>query len=93
MVTLDYTKTEFDKVCEILADFWMTYRNDENLEELFSYSDLAFPIAFAISNNMVKKTEKVDEFILETWDILLQSMNLEDIGYDSMEHLLGEAES
>ena len=70
----------------ILADLWITYRTDEAFSDLFEYADLAFPLAYAVDNGIVKNTDKVTPFIDETFELLLASCDIdEDTGFDSLD--------
>ena len=41
--------TPFSDKCNVLAELWMDYREEEGFKEIMSYGDLGFPLAFAIS--------------------------------------------
>ena len=77
----------------ILAELWMTYRNDENFQEFISYNDLGLPLAYALSTNIVKRTEKSNKFIDETFALLLGSLEIEDTGFDVLDEVFMASES
>lgn len=84
------TQTPIEAQTAILADLWMTYRDDEEFTDLFDYGDLAFPLAYAISTDIVKQTPKTDGFISEIFKLLLDACGIEeDTGFDSLEDILG----
>jgi hypothetical protein len=72
------TTTPFSSKCEILSDLWVAHRTEEAFQELFSYADLAFPLAFAISMNMVKSTEAAEADIEEAWNLLMGQLEIDD---------------
>ncbi len=82
------TETTFDKRCEILADLWLNYRDDVNFSDFIEYNDLGLPLAYAISTNIVEKTDKAISFINEAWDLLLTGLQQEDTGFESLSQLL-----
>ncbi len=85
------TETTFDKRCEILADLWLNYRDDQNFTEYIEYCDLALPLAYSISSHIIKAdldNERLVEFIDEAWELLLQGFKVEDTGFESLSQLL-----
>jgi hypothetical protein len=84
--------TAFDIRCEILSDLWMEYRDDEAFKELIEYADLGFPLAYAIFNGIVPRVEQAEDFINGTFDLLLQSLGVEDTGFENLNGLFDTAE-
>ena len=85
--------TDFSAKCEILADVWMEYRDDEAFAEIIEFADLGFPLAYAIHNGMVESTEIAEGFILDTFDLLLKFLMIEDEGFDNINDLFSRAEN
>jgi hypothetical protein len=84
--------TPFETKCSILADLWMDYRGDEEFVDFLQYNDLGLPIAYAISNSIVKPQPLGESFINETFDLLLASLEIqEDTGFETLDDLLGLA--
>ena len=82
-------ETKFKVRCEILSDLWINYRDDEEFSDFIQYNDLGLPLAYAISNGIVKKTERAEEFIEEAWALLLAGLDIEeDTGFEDLEDLL-----
>lgn len=87
--------TDFDSKVQILADVWIEYRNEDAFQELLSFADLGFPLAYAINNNIIR-VEPEDEatwLIEQTFTLLLQLLNVEDTGYKSITDLFDKAEN
>lgn len=85
-------ETTFDNKTFILADLWMNFRDDEGFADFFEYNDLGLPMAYALSHNIVKSTEKAEAFVNETFLLLLASLGIEeDTGYDNLDDILAEA--
>ena len=80
--------TPFSKQCEILGELWLEYRDDENFQDFFEYNDLGVPLAYAIDQKIVLPTPKAEQFIGESFRILLAGMEVEDTGFDSLNDLL-----
>ncbi len=81
-------KTKFLTKCDILADFWVGYKGDEDYEDFISYNDLGLPLAYAISTGIVEKTKKAKTFVEETWDVFLAGFSLKDRGYKSLDDII-----
>ena len=79
--------TPFSSRCEILADLWMNYRDDEEFLDFVEYNDLGLPLAYAFANTMVKLNASGEALIDETWDLLLSALELEDTGFESIDDL------
>ena len=82
------TTTTFENKCIILADLWLNYRNDDNFEDFIEYNDMGLPLAYALSEGIVKGTELSDKFIDETFDLLLSGLGLDDENWQSLDDLL-----
>jgi len=85
--------TEFGSKCDILADVWLNYRNDEEFQDFLAYNDLGLPIAYALANDIVKTTPEAERFVEETFSLLLAGLGIdEDKGYEFLDELFSEAE-
>jgi hypothetical protein len=81
------TTTPDNKVT-ILSDLWMTYRDDEEFEDLIEYADLALPLCYAIEAGFIKNNDKIAPFIDEAFELLLAGMELEDTGFENLDEVL-----
>jgi hypothetical protein len=82
--------TPFETKTTILADLWMDYRGDEEFSDFLEYNDLGLPLAYAISSGIVKSSPLAQQYIEETFDLLLAAVKIEeDAGFDSLEDILG----
>jgi hypothetical protein len=84
----DTNKTPYSNKCQILADLWMEYRDDEEFKDFIEYSDLGLPLAYAISAGVVESTLTAQGFIEETWNIFLAGLEIEDSGFDTLDDVL-----
>jgi hypothetical protein len=84
--------TSYSSKCAILADLWLNYRDDDEFKDFIRYNDLGLPLAYVIVNNIVESTEIAEKFIVETFDLLLAGMALEDQGFESLEDILDLSE-
>ncbi len=84
--------TDIDQQCNILSSFYLNYRDDKALYEFMEFNDIGLPLAFLASEGLCDLNDSSNIYIQETFDMLLITLGLEDIGYDSLEHLLSTAE-
>jgi hypothetical protein len=70
----------------------MEYRDDESFQELFNYADIGFPLAYAFSSALAEPLKIGIDFIDETFELLLRTLNVKDTGFESLEQLLDTAE-
>ena len=74
--------------CRILAELWMDYRDEEEFQDFIQYNDLGLPLAYAMAEGIVEKTDLASNFINEAYDILLSALGVEDTGFDTLNDLL-----
>jgi len=80
--------TTFDNKCSILSDVWLNYRYDEQFTDFIEYNDMGLPLAYALSEGIVKSTETAEVFINETFDLLIAGLSLDDTGFESLDDIL-----
>jgi hypothetical protein len=86
-------ETTFATKADILAELWLDYRNDVEFTDFIEYNDIGLPLAYAISNEIVKTTDVATRFIEETFALLLEGLDIEaDIGFENLDDLLSSAE-
>lgn len=82
------TTTPFNVRCKILGDLWMQYRFEKEFEDFVAYNDLGLPMAFMISEELVKPSELAKSMVDESFDVLLASLKIQDDSYESLDDLL-----
>lgn len=85
--------TTFSNKCEILSDLWLNYRDDENFTDFVEYNDLGLPLAYLVFAKIAEVQDYGAKFIEETFDLLLAGLEVEDIGYESLDQIFEEAET
>jgi hypothetical protein len=83
--------TNFLNKTSILAELWMNYRDDEGLQDFVEYNDLGLPLAYFLYNELVLPTKQSEIYIEETFSLLVAALDVEDIGFESLDEMLGEA--
>lgn len=89
---MDMNKTPYSEVCSILGELWMDYKDDEAFADFIAYNDLGLPLAYVVSEGIVSSTPLAEQYIMESWNILLDSLEVEDTGYADLNELLDAAQ-
>jgi hypothetical protein len=79
--------TTFDNKALILGQVWLTLKDDSEWRDFIWYNDIGLPLAFAFSEKIINHTPDLEQYINETWDLLLEAMQLEDIGFDDIQDM------
>jgi hypothetical protein len=69
----------------------MDYREDKEFQDFIEYNDLGLPLGYAVSANLVNPNEMTEQFVGETFELLLTSLGLTDTGFDSLSEILESA--
>ena len=80
----------FENKITILAELWMNYRDDEDLQDFVEYNDLGLPLAYFLMNEIVLPTSQSELYINETYDLFIASLQVEDTEWTSLDELLGD---
>ena len=79
--------TTFDNKALILGQVWMHHKNDDEMADFFEYNDIGVPLAFAFAEGIVNHTPTLEQYVNETFDLLLEALSLEDSGFDDLQDL------
>jgi len=83
--------TNFLNKTSILSELWMNYRDDEALQDFVEYNDLGLPLAYFLYNELVLPTKQSEIYIEETFSLLVAALDVEDVGFESLDEMLGSA--
>jgi hypothetical protein len=78
----------FDNKVSILSELWMNYREDEQLKDFIEYNDLGLPMAYFLMNELVLPTQQSEIYIDETYNLLIASLGVKNVEYESLDELL-----
>jgi hypothetical protein len=84
----DKKETTFEDKCNILGELWIDYREEDDLQEFISYNDLGLPLAFAVAEDLVKPSARAVEMINESFQLLLASLEIDDVGFTNFDDLM-----
>jgi hypothetical protein len=87
-------ETPFELRCSILGDFWFKFKDeDENdWEDYLEYNDLGLPLAHALAEGLIEANSKTKDLINESWNSLMDALEIEDSGFRNLEELLESEE-
>ena len=74
------TTTDFATVCDILGEIWIEYKEEPDFKEFTDYNDIGLPLAYSIAEGIIQTAPLAEQYIMETWAVLLESFGLEDTG-------------
>jgi hypothetical protein len=77
----------FADKCGILGQFWIDFRNDEDLKTFVEYNDVGLPLAYFIAEGLVTGTPMSEEYVSETFDLFIQSMNVTEEEIEGIDNL------
>lgn len=84
--------TSFIAQCNILAQMWIDYREDVDFKDFVEYNDLGLPLAYFIAEGVALPTDLAETYIGETFDILIASLDIEDVGFETLDELFDLSE-
>lgn len=84
--------TTIENKTAILADLFLNYRGDEEFTDFISYNDIGLPVAYAIDNGIVKGTDLSEQFINETFELLIAALGIKDVGFETLDGMFTQAE-
>jgi hypothetical protein len=86
----DTAPTSYLNQVSILSELWIGHKDDEQFSEFMEYNDLGLPLAYAVANEIVTSTEKVQILVEETFDSLLDGLGTEDEGFETLAEILAK---
>jgi hypothetical protein len=70
-----------------LAQIWIEYREDEEFKDFIEYNDMGLPLAYFLSENIASPGPLTEPYILETFELLLAALGLDDTGFENLDEL------
>lgn len=80
--------TVFSNVCDILGELYANYKEDKEFKDFIEFNDLGLPIAYLTKEHLVTPSEDGIRYIVETWELFLASLGLEDTGFTDLNSVL-----
>jgi hypothetical protein len=79
--------TTFENKALILGQVWLSLKDETEWRDFIWYNDLGLPLAFAFAEQVINYTPELEKYINETWDLLIEGMEIEDIGFEDLEQM------
>lgn len=80
--------TTFDNKIQILNIYRIMYENVEEHHLFNFYMEDALLLAASLSQDLCTITEKGKEVINTSWDLFLETLGVEDKGFESLDEIL-----
>ncbi len=84
--------SDFSNVCRILGTLYENYREDIAFRDFIEFNDLGLPLAYFQKEGLAQISEDGTKYILETWELFVTSLGLEDNGFETLEEMFEIAE-
>ena len=84
------TNTDYSKKCQVLADFWSKHKDNPALGDLLNYNNVGFPLAYMQEHNLCVATDNGINYINETFDNLIEIVELGDKHFEIISNFLNE---
>ena len=90
----DSIATPFENRCKILGEFWLTNKNEEEVQGFISVNDIGLPLAFLLSEGLVSVARPdAEQFVNDTWRNFCTVLNLSDgIAYEDLQSIAASFE-
>jgi hypothetical protein len=83
---------DFNGKCNVLAELWLDYRDDEEFKDFIEYNDIGLPLSYLIYSEIAKPTGIAEQYINETYELLTQALGVSDTAlYDTLDEMLEES--
>jgi len=67
----------------ILADYWMDYRNDPDWQDFMTYNDIGLPLSDGLAGGFIIELSEAGEAIInESFSMLCKKLGIEDTTAD-----------
>jgi hypothetical protein len=84
---------DFQGKCNVLAELWFDYRDDDEFKDFIEYNDIGLPLAYLISSEIAKPAGIAEQYINETYDLLSQALGVSDTApYNTLDEMLGDSD-
>ena len=80
--------TDFSNVCDILGELYSAYRDEPDFQEFIEFNDLGLPLAYFTRDSLCEPSDDGVRYIMETWQLFLKSLDVEDTGFETLTGLL-----
>jgi hypothetical protein len=65
----------------------MQHKSDNEMADFFAYNDIGVPLAFAFAEGIVNYTPTLEQYVNESFDLLLEAISIDDAGFEDLQDL------
>jgi hypothetical protein len=80
--------TDSSNIIDILGQLYIQYKGDKDFADFIDFNDIGLPLAYLASEGLCEPSDDGKRYILETWELFLTSLNLEDTGFVNLDQML-----
>jgi len=80
-------KTTFENMCNILAELWSNFRDDEQMQDFIEYNDLGLPMAYFLAEELVTINPKGMPYVTETFSLFMDALEITDQGFTELDQV------
>ncbi len=84
--------TDFSNVCDILGELYSQYKEDKEFKDFIEFNDLGLPLAYLTREHLAVPSDDGARYIMETWELFISSLGLEDTGFTDLNSVLDSAD-
>ena len=84
-------QTDFRNKISILAELWSNYQGDAEFKDFMEFNDIGLPLSYLVNEKLAVETEEGSRFMLETFDLFLDALGIEDTGFEYLDEVLTKA--
>ena len=88
---IEISGTTFESKALIIGQVWMEHKTADELADFFNYNDVGVPLAFAYAEGIITNTPTLEKYVNETFDLLLEALDIEDTGFEDIEEMFQAA--
>lgn len=79
--------TDFSKQVEILAQFYMSARDNAEMSDFIEFNDIGLPLAYLTAEGLCDISDDGKKYVAETWELFLASFGVQDTGFDNLDDI------
>ncbi|BAU99683.1 hypothetical protein [Aurantimicrobium minutum] len=80
--------TTVENKSSILGELWTEYKDAEGFKDYIDYNDLGLPLAYAVSTGIIEINPQVQNYIEDSFTLLLDILHKEDEGFEELSEIL-----
>lgn len=80
--------TTLENKASILGELWTEHKHDEGFKNYMDYNDLGLPLAYAVSTGILEMNSQVQNYIEDSFSLLLDILQKEDEGFEALSEIL-----